>query len=244
MARALDAVVDGTLDLLLGSRCSACGTAGRALCRRCRSRLPTTAAACWPTPTPPGLVRPTAAAEYTGAVRSLILDHKEHHRLALARPLGQLLAAAVLDACAAAGVGGVDLVPVPSHPAVVRGRGHDPVLRVARVAAAVLRREGVTAAVWPVLRVVARPEDQAGLTSRQRAVNVHGRFAARRLPGGRARLGSAVVLVDDVVTTGATLREAQRALELVGVDPVGAAVVAATRRRICPISDVSDPVLT
>lgn len=237
---ALAAVVDGALDLLLGSSCSACGIAGRALCLVCRARLPTGAAVCWPTPTPPGLVRPTAAAEYAGAVRSLVLDHKERGRLALARPLGLMLAFAVLDACAAARAGAVDLVPVPSHPAVVRDRGHDPVLRVARVAAAQVRRAGVGARVRPVLRVVARPDDQAGLTSEERAANVHGRFGAR----GGPRQGAGVVLVDDVVTTGATLREAQRALEAVGVQPVGSAVVAATRRQICPVGDLSDPALT
>jgi predicted amidophosphoribosyltransferase len=81
--------------------------------------------------------------------------------------------------------------------------------------------------VHPALRVTARPFDQAGLDTSSRAANVRGRFAVRR----RARLTAPVLLVDDVVTTGATLREAQRALEAAGATVLGAATVAATRRR-------------
>jgi predicted amidophosphoribosyltransferase len=226
-------VLDAWLDLLLGSMCSACGAPGRALCRCCEARLPGRAGPAWPTPTPPGLVRPTAVGEYADPLRRLIVDHKEHGRLGLARPLGRLLAVAVADAWRAAGAtaglagGPLELVPVPSHPAVVRERGHDPLLRIARVAAGAVRREGLRARVHPALRVTARPVDQAGLDTSSRAANVRDRFAVRR----GARVTAPVVLVDDVVTTGATLREAQRALEAAGVTVLGAATVAATRRR-------------
>ena len=187
-------------------------------------------------------MRPSAAGEYAGILRALVLEHKEHGRLALARPLGRVLAVAVVDAWQAAppepGPGSgrgvpVLLVPVPSHPAVVRSRGHDPVLRTARAAAAELRRGGVPAAVVPLLRVAQRPEDQAGLDAQARRRNLHGRFAARAGAEPAAHRGG-VVLVDDVLTTGATLREAQRALEAIGMLPVGAATVAATRRRVLP----------
>lgn len=233
-------MIDAWLDLFLGSRCSACGAPGRALCRGCAAGLPRHAAPAWPTPTPPGLVPPWSAGEYADPLRSLVVDHKDHGRLALARPLGALLAGAVAAATGAQrhpeDVGEVHLVPVPSHPAVVRRRGQDPLLRMTHCAAAALRRRGVAASVRPLLRVVARPGDQAGLGAGERAANVAGRFAAR----GRAadgyrdrRPGAAplVLLVDDVITTGATLREAQRALEDAGVAPVAAATVAATRRR-------------
>jgi predicted amidophosphoribosyltransferase len=171
--------------------------------------------------------------EYADPLRRLIVDHKEHGRLGLAGPLGRLLAVAVVDAWQAAGAptaaagSHVELVPVPSHPAVVRERDHDPLLRVARVAAGVVRRDGLRCRVHQALRVTGRPVDQAGLDTSSRAANVRGRFAVRR----RARVAAPVVLVDDVITTGATLREAQRALEAAGVGVLGAATVAATRRR-------------
>lgn len=232
-------VRDAFLDLVLGSACLLCGTPGRVLCRRCDASLPSRAGPAWPTPVPAGLVRPASAGEYADALRTLVVEHKERTRLALAAPLGRLLAAAVLDADAAAGDGGRDtdlvLVPVPSHPAVVRARGHDPVRRMALAAAGRVRRSGRRARVVPLLGVLTRPEDQAGLGATARAENVSGRFRVRPHVGigreGRPR----VVLVDDVVTTGSTLREAQRALEAAGHGPIGSATVAATRRRRPPV---------
>jgi len=112
---------------------------------------------------------------------------------------------------------------------------------MSQVAAARLRSGGLDTRVVPLLRVAQRPDDQAGLDAAARFRNLRGRFTARAGPGWRGWPGwpaaatnpaLEVVLVDDVVTTGATLREAQRALEVEGVLPVGAAAVAATRRRL------------
>lgn len=225
-------VWDLWLDLALGSVCAACGHPGRALCHGCRAELPRAAYETRPDPCPSGLLPVRTAGEYAGALRALVVAHKEHRRLALAGPLGGLLAGAVQallrDAEVAAGER-VLLVPVPSRRAVVASRGHDPLLRIARSAAQRLRREGVPAGTLQALRQVARPVDQAGLDAAARRANVDGSLALRprAVPAGR------LVLVDDVITTGATLREAQRALEASRVCPplVGAATVAATRRR-------------
>ncbi len=234
-------MLDAWLDLVLGSCCSACGTPGRALCRGCAGALPVRASLCWPTPIPAGLVPPWSTGEYAEPLRSLVVDHKDGGRLSLARPLGSLLAVAVAAAHHAAAGGSaagpvhrvhpvhpVCLVPVPSHPSVARSRGQDPMLRIAHAAAGTLRRQGVSVLVCPLLRVASRPGDQAGLGAGERAQNVAGRFRLRR--EGAPRPG-ALLLVDDVITTGATLREAQRALEAGGLHPVAAATVAATRRR-------------
>jgi predicted amidophosphoribosyltransferase len=232
-------VRDAWLDLVLGSRCATCGRPGRALCLRCDAALVARPRVAWPTPSPPGLVLPVAALDYEDAVRAVVVAHKEHGRLALARPLGRLLAAAVAEVgrlgMPADGVPGLDLVPVPSHASVVRDRGHDPLLRLVRVAAAELRRDGADVAVRRLLRVRHRPEDQAALTAQERAANLQDRFTCvPRGAGGRAA-GRWLVLVDDVITTGATLREAQRALEAGGGLRVqAAATVAATRRRHVP----------
>ncbi len=225
---------DALVDLVLGSCCVGCGRAGRLLCGDCRVGLPHRGRSCPPTPCPPGLADPWCAAEYADVVRRMVLAHKERACHGLAAPLGELLAVAVVAAVGPRS-GPVLLVPVPSHPRVVRARGHDPLLRLSRAAARSLRRRGVAAVVRPLLLTRARPRDQAGLDAAARAANLREAFALR--PGAaRAAPATArsVVVVDDVLTTGATAREAQRALESARVPVAAVAVVAATTRRLPP----------
>lgn len=198
------------------------------LCRRCGRTLPLGGRECWPTPAPPGLALPFAAGDYDGLLKALVNQHKERGVFALATPLGEVLGGVVSDLLNELGepAGPVRLVPVPSRRAVVRRRGHDPLLRVAQRSARVLRRRGVEASVRRALVTVARVRDQALLGAAERAVNLHDSQRCRRgwTPSG------VVVVVDDVITTGATAREAQRALEAAGLPVHGVAAVAATRR--------------
>ena len=224
--------LDDWLDLALGGSCVCCGLPGRLLCPPCREALPLEARAVRPHPCPEGLATAFAAAEYADPVRRMILLHKERRAFALARPLGQALALAVRAGMAPRGR--TVLVPVPSRPVVGRARGHDPRLRIARAAARGLRAAGADVVVSPLLRQRDLVADQAGLTATERAVNLAGRMAVRR-SGIRAlaRSGERVtaVVCDDVLTTGSTAREAQRALEDAGVPVAAICCVAATRKR-------------
>ncbi len=229
-------------DLFLGSSCVGCAQPGRLLCLGCVGELPRRGELAWPTPTPAGLATPMAGGAYGGLLKVLVNGHKERGLFALAGPLGDVLAAVVLDLAAQAGHrdghGPLHLVPVPSRPAVVRRRGHDPMLRVARRAAAHVRTQGPAARLAPLLRATRPVRDQAGLDAVARGANLAGTMRCRPLPRG---LSGPAVVVDDVLTTGSTAREAQRALEQAGVSVLGIATVAATRRRNAPESSGSLP---
>ncbi|MFC8142350.1 ComF family protein [Streptomyces paradoxus] len=212
-------------DLVLPGECGGCGVPRTVLCARCRAVLGGGAVRrVRPVPEPPGLPVVHAAARYADEVRATLLAHKERGALALAGPLGVALAEAVRaglrDARAPAGSavarprGGrapVLLVPVPSGRRAVRARGHDPARRIALAAAGELRRRGLPARVAGVLRQRRAVADQSGLNSQQRLANLAGALAVA--PGGARLLsGGPVVLVDDVMTTGASLAEAARAV--------------------------------
>ncbi|MGX1915275.1 ComF family protein [Streptomyces phaeochromogenes] len=235
-------------DLVLPAECGGCGRPRTVLCPECRAALTgAVPSRVRPEPEPPGLPVVHAAAPYEDEVRAVLLAHKERGALMLAGPLGAALAGAVRVGLATGGgsragaaglvpggpggpggAGGsrtpVSLVPVPSAPWAVRARGHDPARRIALAAAGELRRTGTPARVVAVLRQRRAVADQSGLNSRQRLDNLAG---ALEVPAGGARLlngGGRVVIVDDLMTTGASLTEAARALKAVlvaGTGPYG-----------------------
>ena len=227
-------VIDEALDLFLGSRCVGCELPGRMLCGRCRAALPARAHLAWPTPTPPGLVPPWATTSYDGAVRELVVGHKDRGQWGHRRVLGALLAQAVRGAAA-----GSDpqvpllLVPVPSRRGAGRRRGYEPTVALVSAAARLIAAERKVA-MADVLVSRGPLADQAGLGAAARSDNVRHSMHCRG--AALARLGrrwspAHLVVCDDVVTTGSTAREAQRALESVGLTPIAIAVVAATERR-------------
>lgn len=217
----LATLADALLDLVLPQPCAGCGAPGP-WCAACGEALSLAAAfplgRVAPDPKPAGFPVAAAAARYDGAVRGALLAHKERGRLGLVDPLGSALAAAVR--CLETPPGSV-LVPVPSSRAAVRARGHDHALRLARRAG---RELGLTAV--PLLGPARRLGDSTGLDAAGRAANLAGAFRLRR-----PTTGAPVVLVDDVVTTGASLAEARRTLSRAGVRVHGAATVAATTRK-------------
>ena len=245
------------LDLLLPSRCAGCaggngGNGGnqaehrvRGLCARCRDEIRRASPLAWQlqaaggVPTLPGF----ASSAYDGAIRSALLEYKEHGRLCLRFELADSLLVGVLAAAIATGVlsaavttGGrtplsqrsLLLVPVPSAVATRRARGHDPVGALATLAARQLRALRVDARAVPALRQGRSVDDQAGLDVLGRWANVAGALAVSR--PARVR-GRDVIVVDDIVTTGATALEAARALSSAGASVLAVACVAATPRR-------------
>ncbi|UOV99922.1 phosphoribosyltransferase family protein [Agrococcus sp. SCSIO52902] len=156
-----------------------------------------------------------AAAAYEGKVRMLVAACKEHGGRAESRALGAGLALAIAQAPAA------PLVRVPSSRAGLRRRGFDPVELV-------LRGAGLRAVP---LRRVAGGGAQKERSVDERASAAQGTLALPRRAAERLA-GAAVVLVDDVVTSGATMREAVRAVRAAGCDAAAIAAVARVPRRV------------
>jgi predicted amidophosphoribosyltransferase len=214
-------------DLVLPRTCAGCGRPGSVLCPGCCAWLAVPSVAA-PRRVPWGFPPTVAAGPYAGPVRPAVVAFKDRGRAELVAPLGTALALAVTALVTATGESPVVLVPVPSSSAALRARGRDHVRELARRAAAELHGAGVAVEVARVLVRRGRVRDSAGLAAHERRANLAGSFAVRgRPPSGL------LVVVDDVVTSGATLTEAALALSAArpGGSPVLAAVVAATPRR-------------
>lgn len=225
-------VLGALVDLVLPRTCAGCGVPGAVLCRPCAALLAIPRAAA-PRRFPWGFPPTAAAGAYSGPVRPAVNAFKEQGRTELARPLGAALAlsvAAVVRAAHAAH-GPVLLVPVPSSAAALRSRGRDHVRELTGRAVAELRAAGLPASEARLLRRRGSARDSGGLSAAARRANLAGTFQRTAC----AAPGALLVLVDDVVTSGATLTEAAAELSAdfrAGDPPVLAAVVAATPRRV------------
>lgn len=208
------------LDLLAPPLCAGCGDAvahETTLCQRCDAELVSAGPV---SPCPARVDVCVAAVDYTGASEAWIQRFKyPRPGLAGLDPSAQAVTAALAREAAsrAPGVPGL-VVPVPLHPRRLRQRGFNPANEIARSVAREVRAKLSSTA----LRRLRDTPSQTGLGRPARARNVRQAFAARGpVPG-------CVWLVDDVVTTGATLSEAARALRRAGASRVVAVCIART----------------
>lgn len=207
------------LDLVLPLECGGCGAASTRWCEACASELSVP-------PDAPRVVSPRidprvpvfALGRYAGARRQAIVGMKDRGRADLIAPLAGALACGVhrlltwglLDVP-------LTIVPAPTRRSAARRRGGDPVTRMAT--AAVEKHPGIT--VVPALRMKAVARDSAGLGTAERERNIRGRVVLRRPVQGE------VLLVDDIVTTGATACESVRVLRTAGIHVAAVLAVAA-----------------
>lgn len=219
------------VELAAPSVCAGCGRAGTRWCTGCQAVLAAPRPRAWrPTPCPRGLPPTWSGHPYDGPVRAAVVAWKEEGRVdltvVLAGALREVLEAALAGSAphtqALLAGDPVALVPAPSARAGSRARGRRPVLEATRAA----HPGGL---VVEALDLVRRVRDQAGLTATERARNLTGAVSVRRAAARRVQ-GVPCVLIDDVITTGATLQECARALVEAGSGPVVAATIAATER--------------
>jgi predicted amidophosphoribosyltransferase len=202
--------------MIFATRCAGCQARGPVLCRTCRFAL-----VARPAPGTPGDI--LVATAYSGRVRDILLGLKYHNRRRIAAHVAGVLAVRLRGR-----VGDLDVVTwAPTSASRRRRRGFDQAELIARGVAAHL---GV-----PCRRLLERDgtaPPQTGQGRRQRLsgprYRVHPRAAGRR-----------VLVVDDVVTTGATLDAAERSLRLSGAADVVLAAVAATPDCLLPATRVA-----
>jgi predicted amidophosphoribosyltransferase len=206
------------LDLILPLECGGCGARSTRWCVACAKDLAVK-------PDEPHLVSPRvepgvpvfSLGRYAGARREAIVAVKEHGRADLVTPLALALRAGMAQLLAW-GITELPLtvVPAPTRRWAARRRGGDPVTRIAVAATAGHRSVHVVAA----LRMRALVADSVGLSSADRQRNIAGRVrAVRPIP-------AEVLVVDDIVTTGATARESVRVLQASGATVVAVLAIA------------------
>ena len=217
--------VRAMVDLLLPPRCPGCGAEGALICGDClgplrrRMREPPGAPIGLPATLPAGIVQLEWCSAFTGPARSAIHALKYDGERRLVEPLGALLA----ERWRRAGVGGEIVTHVPVHEGKLRERGFDQAALLAVAAAAHLRLPAVAA-----LERRAETGAQHALSRAARAANVGQAFAVRSAAAGRVR-GRWVIVVDDVMTTGATLSGCAAALIDAGAMAVSALTIARER---------------
>ncbi|AMB57871.1 ComF family protein [Microterricola viridarii] len=213
----LRAALADALAVFAPSECVGCARPDRGLCRRCAAAF----AASEPHATERFGQRVWCGLDYAGPARRALLAFKDGGRTEVASALSVPLRAAIAAALAEAPAGApIELVCVPSDAAAVRRRGYHPVGTL--LAAAGLRSA-------PLLAHTAPHVDQVGLDRAARSDNLRG--ALRLRPGTASLAGRRLLLVDDILTTGATAAEAVRALRAADAAVCGVAVLADTRLR-------------
>ena len=192
-------------------------------CRRCALRTPAGAAVCGSCLTdPPPYSRTLASVDYDHPWDGLVTHFKFHAALDLA----PALATRMLDTLARSGAAAPTLLlPIPLSATRLRERGYNQAWELAKRLA---RRLHCATDAGLLLRVKETPH-QLALPPERRAANVRAAFAVEPLRAAELR-GRSVTLVDDVMTTGATVAEAARTLLQAGAADVGVWVIARTPR--------------
>jgi ComF family protein len=209
------------MPVLSGVACARCGdslhgASGSPWCKACRLA-------------PPPFVRAVAFGLYQDRLKDAIHAFKYGRLYPAARGLGRMLASAIVELAGEA-PGEMLVVPVPLYRAKHAQRGFNQAWALAREALRILEKSHpawrLTLASGVLVRSRAT-ESQAGLTPRQRRLNLRGAFS---VTDPAAVKDKHILCIDDIMTTGATARAAAQALLRAGAASVWVATLARARR--------------
>ncbi len=226
------ALLNDLLDVIWPRDCCVCAVPGRVLCQGCRHRLLTHHPR-WSGEVDHRVPIITSG-EFAGVLHDVIWAYKEHYIRSLATPLGVLLAQAI--AMAHAGVADaveevateevvIECVGIPMSARAHWNRGDDLVGRILDAAIREARASGLRLRRVHALEYIRPTRDQRQLGAQDRWRNVTESFSVRR------RSHQPVIVVDDVITTGATVTEAVRALTMAGAEVRAVVAIARTALR-------------
>lgn len=227
LAASAQALVFDLVDVIWPRDCCVCGAPGRVLCQACRRHL------AMHQPRWSGdidhRVPIITSGDFTGVLHDVVWAYKEHRIRSLATPLGGLLAEAIASTLPTPMyVGepeGIDCVGIPMSARAHWNRGDDLVGRILDVAIREARASGLLLQRVHALQYVRPTKDQRHLGAQDRWTNVTESLTVRR------RSRQPVIVVDDVITTGATVSEAVRALTHAGVHVHAVVAIARTALR-------------
>ena len=185
---------------------------GERLCGACRTE-------------PPPFARALAYGSYSDGLRELIQLLKYQGVRPAAGVLGRMLGEALLELSEDFGDVAPIAIPVPLHAAKLRQRGFNQSELIARAALKDFRMRGTERLMLEpsLLQRARETQSQTGLSAEQRRANVRGAF---RVAERSAIAGRDILLIDDVFTTGTTLRECARVLQRAGAARILVATVA------------------
>ena len=213
----MDKLIDWGLDLLYPSRCIVCRerlTPGKPrLCRKCREHVPFAESV-----SIPGVSSCVSACRYEGRMADAVRRFKFNGRQAYASAFGELVAERIYEDLR----DDYDILSwVPLAADRMRSRGYDQARLIAGAAAKDLRQSLV-----PTLRKQRGVSRQSGTKSADaRKANILGAYS---VPHPEAILNKRILLIDDIVTTGATLSECAKTLRIAGAGSVCCAVLSRT----------------
>jgi predicted amidophosphoribosyltransferase len=202
-------------ELIFPSRCISCGVIGISLCSQCRRgwnlhRYFTTIRH-----ENQRELKVVSSVAYSQIAQKILLAAKESHIKKADLLLGEAIEHSIKYILRDEFVD--CLIPIPSRASATRTRGRQFVEAIIEMPS-----QNLSIPIAPVLSHQRKVRDQSGLSHDQRWNNLHGAFVVRH----EQRAGGKALLIDDLVTTGATLNEAAHALRYAGIEVIGAVTAA------------------